>query len=222
MNESAAETAEIQRGTDIVAQTTARPDEPTSRPRAAPQPVGATLHRTVQRLGPMLVDRVQRLGLAGTLGVAALAFCAAYVQSSLLPEYSRVQALQSAVSEARAVHPARRSTPRIEADDFIASLPDRDRLPGVLASFLQQAPAAGLSLDRGAYQWSTEKSARVARYQLTLPVSGSYPAVRKFIDSALAAVPAAALTGITLERPNVGDERVSANLRFEIFVRNTP
>ena len=62
----------------------------------------------------------------------------------------------------------------------------------------------------------------VARYQLALPVTGSYPAVRKFVDSTLAAVPAAALSGITLERPNVGDGQVSANLRFEVFVRTTP
>lgn len=187
----------------------------------APPPVAPSRNPLV-RLELRVAERVRRLGIPGIAGIVALLSCAVFVQSTLLPQRAHVREMR-AVAKTAAASPARAQGPvRPAADEFIASLPERDALPGILAAIVQQAQSAGLSLDRGAYQWSAEKSGAVARYQITLPVSGSYPAVRRFVDSTLAAVPAAALAGISLERPNVGDGNVNADLRFEIFVRSTP
>lgn len=176
---------------------------------------------SLARIELRVMERARQLGAPGIVGIAALAFCVAFQQSTLLPQAAQVRELRVA---ADASVPVRAAAPKPAAGarEFITSLPDRNALPAILAAIVQQAQAAGLSLDRGAYQWSADKSGTVARYQLTLPVTGSYPAVRQFVDATLAAVPAAALVGITLERPNVGDGTVSASLRFEIFTRNTP
>jgi Tfp pilus assembly protein PilO len=163
----------------------------------------------------------QRLGRTGVVGLAALVFAVVFFAFTLLPLQARVghlrEALQSAASNAQRPN----AVPREEqAANFIARLPTRNNLPAVLGAIVQQAEKAGLSLDRGAYQWSVGKSGSIARYQLTLPVRGSYPAIRKFVDATLVEVPAAALAGISLERSNVGDAQVTANLRFEIFLRS--
>jgi len=211
----------IDSATNIVTQAEPRRAALPAMPK--PNSVAAFPRTGIARLGPVLVERAQRLGTLGIVGIAALVFCAAFVQSTLLPKYAQVRELRVAVEAAASrPAPARAPAPSAQADSFVATLPDRDALPAVLGAIVQQAQAAGLSLPRGAYQWSADKSGTVARYQLALPVTGTYPAVRKFVDSTLVAVPAAALSGITLERPNVGDGQVSANLRFEVFVRTTP
>lgn len=208
-------------GTNIVTHEEPRFEALPARPQS--QRVFAARRLPLAHLGPMLVERAQRLGTMGIAGVAALVFCAAFAQSTLLPQYAQVRELRVAAGGA-ASSPAQEFTraPRAQADAFVASLPDRDALPTVLAAIVEQAQAAGLSLPRGAYQWRADKAGKVASYQLALPVTGSYPAVRKFVDSTLATVPAAALAGISLERPNVGDGQVVANLNFEVFVRTTP
>lgn len=169
----------------------------------------------------LLTLHAQRLGTVGVSGIAALVFAAAFLFSSLLPLRTRVAGLREELSSVTVERPAPHAAPRpAQPASFVASLPTRKSLPGVLAAIVQQAEVAGLSLDHGVYQWSVGKSGAIAQYQLTLPVKGAYPDVRKFVDATLAAVPAAALAGITLERPNVGDAQVSADLRFVIFVRS--
>jgi hypothetical protein len=163
----------------------------------------------------------QRLGRTGVVGLAALVISVAFFVFTLLPLQSRVAELREALQASRSdVQRANAVAPEDQAATFIAGLPARNSLPAVLGAIVQQAEKAGLSLDRGAYQWSVGKSGAIARYQLTLPVRGSYPAIRKFVDSTLLEVPAAALAGISLERANVGDAQVTANLRFEIFLRS--
>ena len=195
------------------------PSPPSLAPERAQMPMRQRLVRPAQ----IATARLQRLGVMGIGGVAAVIFCATFVVSALLPLYSRVVELRDTVeATGNAARHLRLPPPQEQATKFVAGLPDRNSLPAVMGAIVQQANDAGLSLERGTYQWSLGKSGALARYQVTLPVKGSYPAIRKFVDSTLAEVPAAALAGISLERPNVGDAQVAANLRFEIFVRNGP
>jgi hypothetical protein len=178
---------------------------------------------TMARALPLLSAHAQRLGVPGIAGIAAFMFCITFWQTVLSPMHERVTKLRAAASSANTEQVLRGGQgPQGHAAAFIAELPDRNRLPAVLGAIVEQAEGAGLSLERGAYQWSASKTGLTARYQITLPVNGSYPAVRKFVDSTLAQVPAAALAGITIERPNVGDALVSADLHFEIYVRSNP
>jgi hypothetical protein len=59
---------------------------------------------------------------------------------------------------------------------------------------------------------------RVMRYQVTLPVRGTYPQIRKFVDGALAQVPALSLDGIQFERRNIGDATVDAKIKFVVYL----
>jgi hypothetical protein len=55
---------------------------------------------------------------------------------------------------------------------------------------------------------------------MTFPIKGRYPAIRNFVDATLAAVPAAAIEGLRIERKNVGDDNVEVELGLAVFVRN--
>ena len=56
------------------------------------------------------------------------------------------------------------------------------------------------------------------RYQFTLPVRGTYPQIRKFVDGALADVPALSLDSIQFERRKIGDATVDAKLKLVVFL----
>jgi Tfp pilus assembly protein PilO len=107
-----------------------------------------------------------------------------------------------------------------QASALIRKLPTRTELPGVLTAVVSQATAAGLELGRGDYEFMLAKSGRIHRYRLAFPVRGTYPQVRKFVDGTLAALPAVALEGLKLERDDIGDPQLEADLRFAVMVRS--
>ena len=63
-------------------------------------------------------------------------------------------------------------------------------------------------------------SGHLARYRMTFPIKGHYPAIRHFVDATLLAVPSAAVEGLRIERKSAGDDSVEVELGFSVFVRN--
>ena len=91
---------------------------------------------------------------------------------------------------------------------------------GVLAVVvLIQATDAGIDLPQGRYTFSPPTANRLARYTFEFPVKGDYGNIRSFINKSLAAVPALGLDKLHVERKNVGDTVVSADVGFVIYLR---
>ena len=88
------------------------------------------------------------------------------------------------------------------------------------AQTLQQAQQSGIALDTGHYSYSPPKGGGVGRYEIEFPVKAEYPAVREFINRTLTAVPSVGLDKLRIERKVVGDNVVSADVRFVVFVRS--
>ena len=59
-----------------------------------------------------------------------------------------------------------------------------------------------------------------ARYRMSFPVTASYPKLREFMDRTLLALPAVAVEGLRVERKNVGDDTVDAELKLAVYVRS--
>ncbi|KQV78431.1 hypothetical protein ASD15_21670 [Massilia sp. Root351] len=82
------------------------------------------------------------------------------------------------------------------------------------------ATKAGLSLNQGEYKLGYDKASRVASYQITLPVKGSYQAIWQFALTALRELPFAALDDIGFRRENIGDTQVEARMRFTLYLKD--
>lgn len=166
---------------------------------------------------------VRRLGVVGMSGGILLVTSLVLVITLLVPAQRAVTDLRTQLASALA-SPASASAqasanPEVSAGKFVNSLPSRAQLPSVLALVAGQAELANLQLQQGTYQLTPGKSGGLARYQLAFPVKGTYPALRKFIDGTLAAVPAAALESIRMEREDVSSNELEAELNFVVFVR---
>lgn len=101
---------------------------------------------------------------------------------------------------------------------FHQFFPDRNTLPGWLAKLYETATENGVALDQGQYQLSHDAKGAMWRYEIVLPVRGTYPQVRKFIAQTLGRIPHLALQSISFERQKVGDAMLEANIRLTLYL----
>ena len=91
--------------------------------------------------------------------------------------------------------------------------------PDVVRELHAHAQSAGLLLERGEYLPVQEASTKLVRYQIVLPVKGSYPQVRSFLASAMRDMPELALDGIGFQREKGASAQLEVQLRFTAFLR---
>lgn len=95
---------------------------------------------------------------------------------------------------------------------------DGGSLSDQLAQLYVVARATGITLRQGDYRLVHDKDSRLRRYQVVLPVQGSYPGLRQFVSATLRTLPNAALEQVSFERHRIEDTAVQAQLRLTIYL----
>jgi hypothetical protein len=167
---------------------------------------------------PQARYQLMRVGPAGLTGIGALVAAAVAALVLLLPAHQSVLALRDELIKAGHAAPAS-VKPELSPRQFAASLPTREQIPALLGVVLVQAADAGVVLEQGRYTFSPATSNRLARYTFEFPVKASYSNIRTFIDKSLVALPALGLDKLHVERKNVGDMVVNAEVGFVIYLR---
>lgn len=189
-------------------------------PAPAQRPMALQLRaeRMLTHAMPRVRYQLMRVGPAGLTGIAALVMAAAVALVVLLPAQQSVFALRSELT--KAAHATPGAAP-IDASpkQFAATLPTREEIPALLAVVLGQATDSGIVLEQGRYTYSPATANRLARYTFEFPVKADYGNVRAFINNTLTAIPALGLDKLHVERKNVGDTLVSAEVGFVIYLR---
>jgi Tfp pilus assembly protein PilO len=154
--------------------------------------------------------------------MALMLACLVFLVSTHLPLAREVESLRAQVDLTH-VHGVKAPVSAAESGaTLLHSLPGRAQMPALLGVLLQQADTAHLAIDTGKYETTALKSGNVVTYQISFPVTGPYPRVRQFIDGTLAALPAVAVTELSLTRKTIGDGSVEAQIRMTVFTRDTP
>jgi len=174
----------------------------------------------------LVVWRIKRglrnLGWSGIVGVAMLLFAGGYYVLTYAPLQNEVAAQKQALmtTSAEFKRPGRMddaNTPRTQLDEFYSRLTKQDDVSEVIRALHRTAHAAGLRFDRGDYRPQRDGSGRLLRYQITLPVSGDYPNVRRFLAQALHDEPALALDGVGFQTDQSGGD-LETRVQFTLFV----
>ena len=178
-------------------------------------------------LVPYLSKQAQYVGRPGIIGVALLVFSVVCFLSANSPLRHQLAELRGNLAESQQTQLARRragldATPTAQLQTFVRKLPARAELPAITEQVVAQATAAGLTLERGSYDFNVTHAGQIVRARLSFPVVGTYPNIRQFIDGTLAAIPGAAVDGLRLERKNIGSGEIAADIRFAVFLRNEP
>ncbi len=165
-----------------------------------------------------------RLGWPGLAGLGLLLAALAGDHFLVLPLQDRVADLEARVDRlSRAPRPAKaEETERERAERFADSLPLSADAPEAVARLFAAATHAGLRLEQGGYRPVAGSAGGPARYQITLPVSGDYPAIRGFLAEALERQPTLALDGLTLSRESIASPEVKARLNLTFYLREAP
>jgi hypothetical protein len=124
-------------------------------------------------------------------------------------------AIQQAVSRAPPVPTA--LAPRYE--EFRSQLVASEAWGERLKSLFAVAAEAGVTLAQADYRRQVDTNCGCQSLHLTLPVRGTYPQVRVFIDAALAHFPYLALDEISLRRESVQHPMVDARLQLTLYLR---
>lgn len=155
-----------------------------------------------------------RIGGAGVVGALLVVAGLAYAHAIVAPR-------KAAVDEQRAFN-ARIAAQQALAQGTARSSEQRPALAPAAAEALRRlfdaAERAGVKLDRGEYRLTEVKDAHLLRYQLSLPLHGTYPQIRTFMTEVLNADPALALGAIQLRRGSIETPDLEALLNFTLYL----
>jgi hypothetical protein len=154
------------------------------------------------------------LGASGMAGLAVLAFFALFSLLVLSPLEARHARLQERVA---------RLAPQAGGPDTAAEkvaavyrfLGKPEATTDWLAKLHGIAAATGVQLRSASYKTQATEG-RIVRYEIVLPVAGTYPRIRDFLKRSLAEVPVLSVDQVSLKRQAGG--AVHAELRLTLHM----
>ena len=165
-----------------------------------------------------------RLGWMGAAGAALIVLALAEWGSFALPAGEHAQELEAQLLRLRESPRSGREIGASSEGDLGAQIaafekffPAAVDINRLTAEIHQAAEKEKLVLEKGEYRLSEEQGLNLLRYQITLPVKGSYASLRGFLRRVLRDIPSLSLDGVSLQRQNAGDEVLEAQIRLSLF-----
>ena len=158
------------------------------------------------------------LGAVGMAAAALLAAAAAFHFAVLEPLEARSTQLKQRVS--RQAPAAGAGQPGSVADKVAAvyqHLEKKEEPTDWLAKLHGIGTATGVQLKSASYKTQPTEG-RIVRYEIVLPVAGSYPQIRDFLQRSLAEIPVMSVDQLTLKRETRTDGAVQAELRMTLHM----
>ncbi|WP_341888616.1 hypothetical protein [Variovorax sp. YR752] len=136
------------------------------------------------------------------------------LRPALLHDHERLAQRRAAL----AVAPAQRPVGAVAQPPLAAGeLPSPRQRGRDLEALVVAAQRTGLTLERADYAIGAAASGAPIRVEATLPLNGSYAAVRRFVAEVLNELPHAALESLQLERASAQARDLQATARIVLF-----
>jgi len=176
-----------------------------------------------QPLSRWLQYHARQFGWQGLSGITMLLGSATLALTIVLPKTDKLDQLSREVEKLRIEIPQHQGkwidrSPQASLNTFYHFLPAEHQTTNLLATILVAANDNELTVDKADYALTRNSQAAFSRYQITMPISGSYVNIRKFTNQVLNTLPAAALNEITFKRQDISAETIEARLRFTIYL----
>jgi hypothetical protein len=194
--------------------------------RTGDRGMSARLRQLRDELGPM-----------GLASLALLAATALFFSLVLKPLQERNQVLESTLARhAGRAAPGLPGAASGKLERFYEQLEKTEAPTDWLAKLYGIGKATGVELQSGSYRSvgagnaganagaerpGADRAAgggRIERYEIVLPVTGTYPQLRDFLKRALAEIPVLSLDQLTLKRESRDDGAVRAELKMTLYL----
>lgn len=178
----------------------------------------------LSKMGAWSNYQVRRMGWRGLTGLILLFASLVMGFGVLIPEAIKSNRQQAELETLREQLPSRKGrwveqSPQSSLDTFYRFLPDERKANAQVGILLYAAEVNALVPDRVTYKLSHDKQAAISRYQINLPLRGTYMQIRSFVNQALNEMPSLALNEISFTRPDADSEDIEANISFTLFLR---
>jgi hypothetical protein len=170
-------------------------------------------------------EYLQGLGVPGLAGMTLLVLALSYGLVGLLPDWESLQNLSQQTREATeylakvedgsVVAPV---IPQRQLDDFRSKLPSQPQATVAIDKIYALAAQEHITLSRGEYSLGVDPKTHLARYQILLPVRGSYPQLRRFLHALLGQLPAVVLEDVELSRKHIADTDLTGRIRMTLYL----
>lgn len=164
---------------------------------------------------------VERLGLPGVIGLGLLVFSAVYIVTTTLPARERAAGLEQLLSSG-SKEPVRQEGPEEEIERelgrFYRFFDASNSIVDALTQVNKAVVGSGLQFEAAEYRLARESNLRLSRYEVTLPLRGSYAQVRRFVSALLEDMPQVAIDDVTINRASVSAQEIEARLKLSIYL----
>ncbi|RON68849.1 GspMb/PilO family protein [Pseudomonas fluorescens] len=173
----------------------------------------------------ILHEYLQGLGIPGLAGLALLLIVLVWALGGLLPGWQSLQHLSQQTQEASeylakvedgSITPP--VVPQRQLDDFRNKLPAQPQATVAIDRIYALAAQEHITLARGEYALGVDPKTHLARYQILLPVRGSYPQLRRFLHALLGQLPAVVVEDVEFQRKKIGDTDLNGRIRMTLYL----
>ena len=141
------------------------------------------------------------------------------LDQQLTQRRAAVAAAQQALLQPTQAAPAPPLPPAAEhLQQFYDALGESRYAEQQIKTLFALAAKNGLSLNQADYKYTDNKSGAFHSYTVSLPVKGTYAAIRPFCHQVLLAIPFASLDEINFKRDAVTNPLLDAKLRFTFYL----
>lgn len=164
-----------------------------------------------------------RLSAVGKLGFGLMVLSIVFFLAAVWPQYETLDQAQAKVTLLQQQSQRDASQP-IQLDDnqtiqvFYDSFPNVDSSPYWVKEIDAVAKKRGVELHGSDYRLVSDKGSKLARYEMILPVRGSYPQIRAFIADMLVTIPAVALVDMIIKREDIKSGRLEVRLSLNLYL----
>jgi len=156
------------------------------------------------------------LGALGWLSLAIIGLAAAFAFLVVKPLEQRNAALAERVAQLSSREQPGSAAGKVAS--VYGFLEKPEQATDWLAKLHGIGTATGVQLKSASYK-TQPTDGRIVRYEIVLPVAGSYPQIRDFLKRSLAEIPVLSVDQLTLKRENgAGTGQVHAELRLTLHM----
>jgi hypothetical protein len=165
-----------------------------------------------------------QLGSPGAIGLGTLAACLGLYFSVLQPALQRRDDARLAATsvQARIGEVGIDSNGRAPLGEQLAAFyrifPGEQDSTDSVGKIAAVAKRDGLVLHQAEYKAERDKTGKLTRFQMDLPLKGEYQTLRRFLSDLHAEMPTVSLEQVQFERQKVGDPQVDAKVRLVIYL----
>jgi hypothetical protein len=157
----------------------------------------------------------------GSTGLAALLLFAAaglFFTLALQPLKDKSRVLESRALAVRDAAPGQAGNAAEKVGAVYEYLDKPETTTDWLAKLYAIGTATGVELQSASYKTQATPGTRLERYEIVVPLNGSYTQMRDFLKRSLAEIPVLSLDQISLKRENRREGTVQAELRLTLHM----